>query len=1125
VLCYASADRGGAYGGDDLLMVVAVDNFDPVTNETNLGTGTNTFEVGGLAYRAATSTLYAANGPRLGALNVTTGLFSPLPSVLGGGSGALGEQTYGNVQGMAFDPSTGALYAVVRKDGPDLLIQADPITGAALRDAFGSDVDYLTLLAEGGFDDLTDLVFDPASGALFGIATNGSEYRLVTIDRDTGATTAIGLIGAPLESLSFAGDGRLFGATGGDTVALYQLSKVTGEASAPRPLNNGRNYRGLACPPGPFNTIGGKVFWDRDANGRLTSGDTGTAAVKVRLYRDEDRDGIATKKDTLLQTGVSNSLGDYSFVVGEAGRFVVGVEGRDLPKSHELTTNPYRVVTFMSTGAVALGNNFGHAEAPFVTNELLVRFAPGTPQTSIDEILKKNDLTVLEIIAGIDTYLCQTRPGRADTVLEDLLRRKEVQYAEHNYEVEATFDPNDPAYNDPALVYAPQIIGAPEAWDTTTGDPGIVVAVVDSGISSAHPEFAGRIVPCVNGAGQPDTCDFVNGDSDPADDQGHGTHVAGILAAAINNGQGMVGIAPNVSILPVKVLNWYNVGNVADVASGIIYAVDHGARVINLSLAYTTLSDVMYSAVRYASDRGVLLVAAAGNSSSGINFYPAAFEESFAVAATTSTDTRYPISNFGDYVDIAAPGENIYSTYWTETEPATYATLSGTSMAAPHVSGLAALLLAARPDLGPGDLRGLIQQSAADLGTAGWDPVFGYGRIRAAVALGGAGQWVPWTATPTASPTPTATSVLTATPTPAPYAQRVNAGGTTYTDKAGVVWAADKAFATGSWGYTGGSAKSFTTAVAGTEDDLLYQKYRLLKAEYKFTVPNGIYEVRLRFAEPSVSKVGGRVMRVTMEGVIVENALDLYATVGQATALDRTYSVTVTDGVLNILYGRASGRNDPVVSAIQVLTAGSPPLPAPTPLPTITPGGPTLTPTPSSTPTQTSTPKATATPTNTPTFTPTPPPYLQRVNAGGTSYADKSGLVWAADKAFTTGTWGYTGGSAKSFSTAVTGTDDDLLYQKYRLLKAEYRFTVPNGVYRVTLKFAEPSDTVIGSRIMKITMEGAVVEDALDIYSLVGKSAALDRSYSVTVTDGVLNIAFARNGGGNDPVVSAIEVR
>jgi hypothetical protein len=499
------------------------------------------------------------------------------------------------------------------------------------------------------------------------------------------------------------------------------------------------------------------------------------------------------------------------------------------------------------------------------------------------------------------------------------------------------------------------------------------------------------------------------------------------------------------------------------------------------------------------------------------------------VAATTAADVRLNESNFGPAIDIAAPGADIYSTYWMATQPITYTKLSGTSMAAPHVSGLAALLLSQRPELQPGDLRVLIQDNAVDLGTAGWDTFYGSGRIDVGAALQTNVNWSTVTATPTPSntptvtPTPTETATPTVTPTPTntptdlpappPYVQRVNAGGSTFTDGQGLVWMADKAFATGSWGYSTGSAKSSTKAVNGTTDDLLYQNYREIAGEYRFTIPNGAYAVRLKFAEFAYSS--GRTMTISMEGVVVESGLNVYSLAGLYTALDRIYTVNVSDGVLNILFAKAPGNSrTPAISAIEVTSAG-PPTPTPTPTPTITPGGPTLTPTP------------TATFTRTPTPTATIPPYDQRVNAGGTSYTDTTGQAWAADKAFATGSWGYTAGRAYSGKTAVANTTDDVLYQKYRQLVGEYKFTVPNATYEVTLRWAEFATSASGtSRMMKITMENTVVESGLSVYAMVGPATALDLVYTVPVTDGVLNIAFARNSSAStDPAVSAIRVR
>jgi hypothetical protein len=147
------------------------------------------------------------------------------------------------------------------------------------------------------------------------------------------------------------------------------------------------------------------------------------------------------------------------------------------------------------------------------------------------------------------------------------------------------------------------------------------------------------------------------------------------------------------------------------------------------------------------------------------------------------------------------------------------------------------------------------------------------------------------------------------------------------------------------------------------------------------------------------------------------------------------------------------------------------------------------------------------------------------VNAGGVTYTDTQARVWSADQAYVTGGWGYVGGSAKSSNSAVTPTNDDLLYQKYREGMSAYRFTLPNGVYQVTLRFAEFATSKTGERVMRITMEGADVETGLDVAKTVGKAVNLDKSYTVTISDGVLDVAFAQVGGRYAPMVSAIEVR
>ena len=329
---------------------------------------------------------------------------------------------------------------------------------------------------------------------------------------------------------------------------------------------------------------------------------------------------------------------------------------------------------------------------------------------------------VVKEIPAIGVQVLRVAPEQREAVLEALRKDPRVEYAEPNGLVSGLFTPNDPYYNDPNKVYAPQKIQADLAWDYTLGDASVIIAIVDSGVDASHPELAGRVLP---------GWDFVNDDDDPADDQGHGTHVAGIAAAAINNGQGIAGIAGQSLILPVKVLNENNQGTWADVAEGIIYAVDQGARVINLSLGSTADSSTVHDAVLYAWSHNVVIVAAAGNDGTTTPYYPAAYAEVIGVSATTPDDVRAGFSSYGTHISVAAPGATIYST----TPGNSYSFKSGTSMAAPHVSGLAALLLAQDGSRTNAEVRQIIEQSADDLGAPGWDEEYGYGRVNAYKAV------------------------------------------------------------------------------------------------------------------------------------------------------------------------------------------------------------------------------------------------------------------------------------------------------------------------------------------------------------------------------------------------------
>lgn len=287
---------------------------------------------------------------------------------------------------------------------------------------------------------------------------------------------------------------------------------------------------------------------------------------------------------------------------------------------------------------------------------------------------------------------------------------------------------NDPNFNNPNFVYAPQLIGAPSAWLHTQGAQQIVVAVLDTGVSAQHPDLQGQLLP--NGY------DFINANGDPDDDHGHGTHVAGIIAALADNGIGSAGICPGCKILPVKVLNRSNTSTWATVIEGIVYAVDNGAHIINLSLGGISEVAAVRAAVDYAHARGVLVIAAAGNSRSERPFYPAAFEGVLGIGATTNSDTIWSLSNSGNYIDLVAPGATIYSTYYDlDNYYGGYIFMSGTSMATPHVAGLAGLLLSQDATRSANDVVAILISTAHDLGDVGKDKIYGYGRIDAWAAL------------------------------------------------------------------------------------------------------------------------------------------------------------------------------------------------------------------------------------------------------------------------------------------------------------------------------------------------------------------------------------------------------
>ena len=282
--------------------------------------------------------------------------------------------------------------------------------------------------------------------------------------------------------------------------------------------------------------------------------------------------------------------------------------------------------------------------------------------------------------------------------------------------------PSDPLYADQEDL---EQVRVPEVWPTTVGDPSVVVAVIDSGVDLTHPDLAGvNVVSPRN--------EMWN-NTDVTDDNGHGTHVAGTIVAQTDNATGIAGIAPGASLMPVKVLDESGSGFFSDILDGVDWARTHGADIINLSLggilepAQVALIQPTFTAARAA---GILVVAASGNSGSPIMEYPAGLRGVVSVAAVDATDLQADFSTFNRGVDIAAPGVDILSTTAGD-----YEEESGTSMASPHVAGVAALIWSARPGLSATELEAVLRASAADLGDPGRDNVYGSGRVDAEAAL------------------------------------------------------------------------------------------------------------------------------------------------------------------------------------------------------------------------------------------------------------------------------------------------------------------------------------------------------------------------------------------------------
>jgi subtilisin family serine protease len=369
------------------------------------------------------------------------------------------------------------------------------------------------------------------------------------------------------------------------------------------------------------------------------------------------------------------------------------------------------------------------AAASYAPHELLIRFEQSTTRAERNDVLARLGARVLERSTNLG--LVRVRLGAAtsvETTARVLERRADVRWAEPNHLYKPTATPDDPKYLDNTL-WGLNKIHAPEAWDLTTGSAGVTVAVVDSGVDYTHPDLAANIWANpgeVGGDGLDNDANGyvddvrgwnfaggVNPARDPMDTQGHGTHVAGTIGAVGNNTVGVTGVNWNVKVMPVRAGDQFL--SDFDIAQAFDYACANGAKVVNGSFGGPDQSDVILDAVNRCP--GALFVFAAGNDANDNDAFPAYPCSDFAdnilcVAATAPNDTRAFFSNYGaTTVDVGAPGQAIYSTYYADSPPTPYATLDGTSMATPHVAGAAALVLAYRPTLSPVELKRSLMNS------------------------------------------------------------------------------------------------------------------------------------------------------------------------------------------------------------------------------------------------------------------------------------------------------------------------------------------------------------------------------------------------------------------------------
>jgi thermitase len=384
-----------------------------------------------------------------------------------------------------------------------------------------------------------------------------------------------------------------------------------------------------------------------------------------------------------------------------------------------MTKSPVVCRTSLALMALAwLVPGGAYAASSFAEGEVLVKPASGLSEEKLAKVLEKVGGKSKRQLNRIGVRVVNVPPGQELKAANALQKHPNIAFAEPNFLVPPAAVVNDQYYTE--YQWHLPLMGVPTAWQYGNGS-GVTVAVCDSGIDASHPDLAGQLVPGWN---------VVSNTADTADIAGHGTAVAGVIAALTNNSIGGASVAPRSRLMPIRITDRTDTYSYfSDMAECVTWAADHGARIANLSYSGAAGSSAVASAGSYLMSKGGVLAVAAANDGTDLGYSNSPYM--LVAAATQKDDTRASYSNYGAYVDIAAPGSDIFTTKMG----GGYSLVVGTSFATPNAAATAALVMSANPDLSPTDVLSIITNTAKDLGAAGWDPYFGFGRVDAGAAV------------------------------------------------------------------------------------------------------------------------------------------------------------------------------------------------------------------------------------------------------------------------------------------------------------------------------------------------------------------------------------------------------